>query len=188
MQVDVLVHQRELWRPSSTSHLITRTLAGARQHLWLYDRPVGLDEVAMPGCELWVLHPHGRPLEPGIRRPENLQVVLLDGAWREATSMAREVASWGRTVSLPMTGESRYWLRSQQAGARFSTVEALAFFLRTLGLAEPAAALELQLELHVYAGLRSRGNTQAARVFLETSPLMRLLPEIVAQLEAPRPR
>lgn len=182
------MHQRELWRPSSTGHLITRTMAGARQHLWLYDKPVDRTAVSLPERELWVLHPHGEPLAAGSHAAAGIQIVLLDGAWREATLMARKVASWGRAVSLPMTGESRYWLRTQQGGPRFSTVEALIFLLRTLQLNEAAAALQMQFELHVYAGLRSRGSKLTAQEFLRSSPLVDAMPELLAQLDTARPR
>lgn len=188
LAIDVLIHQRELWRPSSTGQLIARTLAGARQHLWLYDKPVAREEVARAERELWVLHPHGAPLPEVIPPLDRVQVVLLDGAWREATFMAREVANWGRMVSLPMEGQSRYWLRAQQTGARFSTVEALIFLLRALGLVELAEALRVQFELQVYAGLRSRGAKELAAAFLRESPLSNAVPDMLAKLETPRPR
>jgi hypothetical protein len=88
LQVDVLIHQREFWRPSSTGHLIHRVVAGARQHRWLYDRPVERADVALTGRELWTLHPHGEPFPAQPPAPETVQIVLLDGAWREATAMA----------------------------------------------------------------------------------------------------
>ncbi|HYP16513.1 MAG TPA: DTW domain-containing protein, partial [Opitutus sp.] len=120
LQVEVLKHHREQWRPSSTGHLVQRTVAGARQHVWRRERRMQASEVRVPGRELWVLHPKGEPLPRGARA-EDVQVLLIDGAWKEATMMAREITSWGRPVSLPMSGESRYWLRTQQDGGRFST-------------------------------------------------------------------
>ena len=38
LEVDVLIHHRELYRPSSTGHLIHRTVGGSRQHLWRRER------------------------------------------------------------------------------------------------------------------------------------------------------
>lgn len=102
--------------------------------------------------------------------------------------MAREIRGWGRPVSLPMTGESRYWLRTQQEGARFSTVEALIFLFRELGLGEASRQLQLQLELHVYAGLRARGSKELAEEFLRSSPLPEAMPELLAALNVSRPR
>lgn len=135
---------------------------------------------------MWILHPNGEPLPTGAA-PERTQVVLIDGSWRESLEMTRAVASWGRTVSLPMSGESRYWLRTQQEGARFSTVEALLFVLRAMGLEETRAALEAQFELHVYASLRSRGAAERAEEFLQTSPIREAFPALLAQLHTRRP-
>ncbi|HYP16576.1 MAG TPA: hypothetical protein VEQ65_05145, partial [Opitutus sp.] len=102
--------------------------------------------------------------------------------------MAREIASWGRPVSLPMSGESRYWLRTQQDGGRFSTVEALIFLYGALGFEAAARELQVQLELHVYAGLRARGSKERAEEFLVGSPLAAAMPELLAQLNVSRPR
>lgn len=186
-EVDVLMHHREQWRPSSTGHLVVRSVAGSRRHVWRPERGMQADDVRAAGRELWILHPHGRPM-PADVAPEGVQVLLIDGAWKEATLMAREVSGWGRLVSLPMAGESRYLLRTQQSGGRFSTFEALLFLVAAFGLADAHAALRLQFELHVYAGLRARGSKAAAEAFLEGSPLRTGLPELIAQLKVRRPR
>ncbi len=101
--------------------------------------------------------------------------------------MAREVAAWGRLVSLPMMGVSRYWLRAQQEGGRFSTVEALIFLLDFLGLENQSEVLRIQFELHVYASLRSRGRTDLAAAFLVDSPIRLALSEFLAHLHTRRP-
>jgi hypothetical protein len=86
-----------------------------------------------------------------------------------------------------MRGESRYWLRAQQAGGRFSTIEALLFLLGELGLETARRELELQFELHVYASLRLRGRKELAERFLAASPVAAAYPEFLAELHAPRP-
>jgi DTW domain-containing protein YfiP len=187
LQVDVLMHHREQWRPSSTGHLINRTIAGSRRHIWRRERKLTAAEVQSPGRELWILHPKGEPLPANVR-PEAAQVVLLDGSWREASAIAQEIGSWGRIIGLPMSGESRYWLRSQADNGRFSTAEALLFLLKTLGLHAEHAHLFLQFELHVYASLRARGSKAAAEKFLEESPVGAAFPELLAQLDVRRPR
>jgi len=136
---------------------------------------------------LWILHPKGEPV-PSDVVPERVQVLLIDGSWRESSAIAQQISSWGRLVNLPMTGESRYWLRSQADGGRFSTAEALLFLLKTLGLAEVHAHLDIQFELHVYANLRARGSKEAAMKFLQQSRLNAVFPELLAQLEVRRPR
>jgi len=187
LQVDVLMPERESRRPSSTGGLIGRVLTGSRSFVWTRRQPVKMDDVRVPGRELWILHPHGEPM-PEAAAPEHVQVLLLDGSWREATGMAQDVAGWGRRVSLPMAGESRYWLRAQADGGRFSTVEALMFLLERFGLGEVGEVLRRQFELHVYASLRSRGAKELAREFLATSPAAEAFAEFIATLDTPRPR
>lgn len=186
LAIDVLVHHREWHRPSSTGGLIGRILPDARRHLWRRERGFKAADLQIPGRELWILHPHGAdaPTAPA----EQVQVVLLDGSWPESSAMAQEVAGWGRLVSLPLAGESRYWLRAQAEGARFSTFEALIAVLEKLGCADAAMRLRLQFELHVYAGLRARGRKERAAEFLSRSPLREALPDFLAQINTPRPR
>ncbi|MBI5693895.1 MAG: DTW domain-containing protein [Verrucomicrobia bacterium] len=186
LAVDVLMHPREQFRPTSTGHLIRRVLPDSRQHVWTRERSLAADAVRRPGRELWVLHPHGQP-PPIESSPEQVQVLLLDGVWSEATAMAQAVAGWGRLVALPMQGTSRFWLRTQQDGGRFSTVESLLFLLQTFGLREAHDELRLQFELHVYASLRARGRRDLAEHFLDGSPAAKAFAGFLAQLHARRP-
>ncbi len=186
LAIDVLMHRRERFRPTSTGNLIQRVLPESRQHEWRRERPPAIDDVRVPGRELWVLHPRGNPVPRGLA-PEQVQVVLLDGAWSETTVMMQELARWGRVVSLPMTGESRFWLRAQQAGGRFCTVEALLFLLQMFGLAAAHEELRRQFELHVYASLRARGRKERAEEFLRDSPVPAAFPDLLAQLNVRRP-
>ena len=186
LAVDVLMHHREFFRPTSTGHLIQRTLPDARVHLWRRERRLTVEEIRRPGRELWILHPHGHP-PPADADPAAVQAVLLDGVWSEATGMLPDLAGWGRVVGLPMHGESRYWLRAQQAGGRFSTIEALLFLLGVLGLDAARRELELQFELHVYASLRLRGRKELAARFLASSPVATAWPAFLEALHTPRP-
>jgi len=184
--VDVLMHSREFFRPSSTGHLIQRVVSGARTHVWRHDSVPAREQVIRPRKDLWVLHPLGEPM-PADAVPGNVQLLLLDGSWGEAADMKKDVEGWGRRVSLPMTGKSRYLLRTQQGPGQFSTMEALLFVLNALGLKEAHAALSVQLELHVYAGLRTRGQSVMAADFLATSPLRTALPEVIARMHPQSP-
>lgn len=186
LQVDVLMHHRESWRPTSTGHLIKRVMPGARRHIYRQESPPAQAAIIEPGRELWILHPLGEPMPVGPK-PETLQVLLLDGSWGEAAEMMRAVEPWGRRVNLPMTGESRYRLREQRGAGMFSTVEALLFLLDALGLAEEHRRLRLQFELHVYAGLRARGKKPDAEAFLADSPLREAMPELLSKLAQSRP-
>lgn len=186
-RVDVLMHHCEFWRPTSTGHLINRVIPTSRQHVYRRDLPLDRAAIVQPGRTLWVLHPSGAPL-PAAVPPENVQILLLDGTWRQAGDMMRAVNGWGQKVSLPMEGASRYWLRAQQDGGRFSTVEALLFLLQALGLHATHEQLRLQFELHVYAGLCARGKMADAARFLEDSPLRTAMPEVLAELPHRPPR
>jgi DTW domain-containing protein len=180
-QVDVLMHTRELLRPSSTGHLLGRIVAGSRLHEWRPEAPPRRDDVSRPGRELWILHPQG-DAPPPVADPAALQVVLLDGSWVQATDMAHAVAPWGRRVRLPMAGESRYWLRRQAGEGQFSTAESLLFLLESLGLGAAAADLRAQFELHVWATLLSRGKKARAAEYLADSPVGAAFPAVVEAL------
>lgn len=184
--LDLLTHKREIHRPSSSGNLIARLFPAARRHVWEPDRPLARAEVIQPGREVWVLHPHGLP-PPATAAPGEVQVVMLDGSWSESAGMARTVAAWGRLVQLPLSGTSRFWLRAKQEGGRYSTAEALLFLLDFFQLEPQRDALRAQFELHVYANLRARGNTELAARFLEDSILPAALPGFLSQLQQRRP-
>ena len=185
LQVEVLIDSREFYRPTSTGRLINRVIPASRGHLYRHDLPLVRSDIVRPDRTLWILHPMGAP-PPVDVKPDSLQVLLLDGSWREAARMRQEVATWGRLVGLPMAGTSRYLLRSQQGTDKFSTIEALLFLLEALGLKKEHTELRLQFELHVYAGLRSRGQKMAAAEFLANSPVRAALPELVEDLNRRR--
>ncbi len=187
VKVDVLMHHMEQWRPSSTGHLIRRFVPTSTVHVYRRERGLERSEIVDPAKTLWVLHPLGEP-PPTDTPPAGLQVLLLDGTWRQAGDMMRAVEGWGRRVSLPMTGESRYWLRTQAGEGKFCTAEALVFLLQVLGLAKEHAALKLQFELHVYAGLCSRGAKALAAEYLADSPVRAAFPELLEKLARHRAR
>ncbi len=187
LQVDVLIHHREFNRPTSTGRLISRVIPASRSHLFRRETPPDRATIASPDRTLWILHPRGEPLPAG-QAPAGLQVLLLDGSWREAARMSQEVASWGRLVRLPDSGPGRYQLRTHAHEGKYSTIESLLMLLAALGLAAVEAQLRLQFELHVYAGLRTRGAREKAAEFLATSPIREAFPELLAQMHQRRPR
>lgn len=184
--IEVLMHVREQFRPSSTGMLVRRLFPESRLRVWS-NRGQNPEEMRPERPEMWVLHPQGEPLAE-VRGVPSAHVVLLDGSWSEASAMAKTVGRHGRLVSLPMAGESRFWLRDQQEGGRFSTVEALMGLLRGLGLDAVPNELQVPFELHVYAKLRARARKEAAAKFLANSPVATALPGLIAQLNARRPR
>ena len=187
--VDVLIHRRENWRPTSTGKLVARTLQGSRTHVYQRVQPPTRETIARPDRELWILHPGGEPVENLLPRPADQpapQVLLLDGNWGQAGEMLRAVQGWGRLVRLSQTGASRYWLRSQERLDQFSTAEALIAVLQSLGEVEAASQFGLQFELHVYATLRARGHKEGAEAYLKGSRLPEAFPEFLTQLNERR--
>lgn len=140
------------------------------RHEYRKDTPLTPETFRRPGRELWVLHPDGESMPRNIAA-ESIQVLLLDGNWQQAADMARSVRPWGRRVCLPMQGSSRYWLRAQVGEGKFSTVEALLFLMEALGETTARVRLQAQFELHVHAGLLSRGQKVRAAEYLATSPV-----------------
>jgi DTW domain-containing protein YfiP len=185
--IDVLVHAREQHRPSSTGMLVRRLFPESRLRTWVNDGRAPVEPLKPERPELWILHPQGERV-PAAASAQAVHVVLLDGSWSEASTMARTVARQGRLISLPLEGDSRYWLRDQQDGGRFSTAEALMSLLRALGLDAVHDELRLQFELHVYANLRARGRKDAAARFLADSPVATALPGLIERLNLRRPR
>lgn len=184
LAVHVLIHRHEQHKPSSTGNLIARAVCGAACHVYhKVSRHIpasGLPADAVePGRELWILHPSGEPL-PAVptgaddSRSARIQILLLDGTWRQAGEMLRTVESRGRCVRLSDAAATlgRYWLRDQPTAGHLSTAEALIGVLQAGG--EPAAARQLRLhfELHVYATLLARGKREMAERYLGHSPLL----------------
>ncbi|MDX2186754.1 MAG: DTW domain-containing protein [Opitutaceae bacterium] len=166
--LEVLQHSNEVHKPTSTGGLLLREVAGARQRVYCRGEALVPSAWQLPDRELWFLHPNGVTVD-SLPAPEALQVVLLDASWSQARLLERECDGVGRRVALPMTGESRYWLRTQNGEGRFSTAEAFLFLLRLLGLNQEADLLSVRFERHVYAGLRARGKLDEARRYVETS-------------------
>ncbi len=186
LSLAVLSHQRELGKPSSTGNLIKRLLPAAVQHRWDPGAPLSPAQVVDPQREAWILHPQGEDM-PSNAVAGTTQVLLLDGAWHEASAMVRHTKDWGRLIKLPLQGESRFWLRSQQGEAQFSTIEALIFLLRAFGLQQAGTELQHQLELHVYAGLRARGRIDVAEQYLDSSPIKTAMADYLREYQARRP-
>lgn len=180
------MHYCEVHRPSSTGHLIKRLLPESRLMIGGGGRPLDRAALVRPDRELWLLHPQGQ-LPPADAKPESVQVLLIDGSWKQASDLLRSIKGWGRSVRLPMSGTSRFQLRTQQGDNQFSTVEALLFLLAGFGLDTAHTTLRRQFELHVFAGLLARGKQADARRFLADSPAREAFPELIARLDPPAP-
>lgn len=195
LAVHVLIHRHEIGKPSSTGKLVTRAVHGAvchtYQHVSPYFPAAGFPPAARdPGRELWILHPSGGPM-PAARAPaatggEGVQILLLDGTWRQAGDMLRSAEGLGRCVRLPDAAAepSRYWLREQSAPGHLCTAEALVHVLEAVGEPDAARRLRLHFELHVYATLLARGKREMAERYLGHSPLLGEARDFVDRLDA----
>lgn len=185
LAIDVLIHEREMERPTSTGHLIQRVFPATRHFVWKGRQPVDPAQVRLPGRELWILHPNGEEM-PEPPPPSQVQVLLVDGSWKQSTAMMKTLHKLeGRRVRLPVAqlgGGTRFWLRNQQAEGYFSTAEALLHLMQLLGMHDTQAAFRLQFELHVYAVLCARGAKLGAAEYLSESPIAAAFPELVARL------
>lgn len=192
VQVHVLQHRREQWRPSSTGRLIGRVVAGSRLSVFhpQLARHEVLSPTESPDSPPWILHPRGEPLDDLVRTaqvPAQPSVLLLDGSWTESVRMLQDIQGWGRPVRLTLHSWSRYHLRDQRGEGQLSTAEALIGLYEALGLHDAADRLRLHLELRVYVGLRSRGRKLDAEAYLADSPIRVRLPEVLDRLHERRP-
>jgi hypothetical protein len=180
LKTSVLMHHQETWRPTSTGRLLKRVMPACDLHLYRRGNPPERTLMIDPDKTLWILHPRGKPV-PANATPKNLQILLLDGNWRQAGEMMHAVGALGNPICLPPNGASRYWLRKQTDERNYCTAEALIFLLDALGFDREQIQLRLQFELHVYAGLRARGAKVKARQYLETSPVRDALTEMIGR-------
>lgn len=169
LAVDVVQHFREADKPTSTGHLIRRSVPDSRMHVWNSREPRLTTDLARAGYERWILHPNGETCPAEV--PECVQLVLLDGTWQQAGEMLRSMGSVGRRISMPFTGQSRYWLRNQHADGNVSTIEALLLALAAMGRADEHRRLSGLFELHVYVGLLARGRKALAAEYRAGSPV-----------------
>lgn len=184
LKVDVLMHEREAERPTSTGHLIQKVITGANLHVWRPGHPTDYSTIRRPERELWILHPNGEEM-PAVSDVNAMQILLIDGSWKQATAMMKTLPGLGRRVRLPLlglAGKSRFWLRNQLCEGQFSTAEALLYFMRAQGMQAEYEQFRLQFELHVYAMLCARGEKTEAAEYLLESPIATAMPELVAKL------
>lgn len=161
LDLAVLIHHTEYYKPTSTGQLIHRIFPGSERILFKHDIPMAESTIQKKDRELLILHPFGEVLSP-TEDVSQARFLLLDGNWSQAAGMLKRFDHLGRKVSLPMQGASRFWLREKQAGTRYSTIEALIFLLNHLGHSPLALQCQAIFERHVHAGLLARGKKELA--------------------------
>jgi DTW domain-containing protein YfiP len=171
LAVHVLIHKHEQRKPSSTGTLIARAVTGAACHVYeRVSRRIPAAEfpahALAPDRQLWILHPWGEPLPAapateGRPNGDRIQIILLDGTWRQAGEMLRTVEP-----------------------THVSTAEALGHVLHAVGEPEAARQLRLHFELHVYATLLARGKREMAERYLGHSLLLTAARDALDRLHA----
>jgi DTW domain-containing protein YfiP len=177
--------------------LVARVVTGVRSHIYQrqsrFFPPLGFPEAARtPGRELWIMHPAGEPASPApdtvdpsaaSRDPD---ILVLDGTWRQAGDMLRDVEGIGRRMRLPKADDepSRFWLRDQAGPGQLSTAEAVMGVFALFHEDTAVHRLRLHFELHVYATLLARGKREMAERYLGNSPLLTEAPDALDRLHA----
>jgi DTW domain-containing protein len=144
----LLIHAREVGRPTNTGRLATQCLPGSTvEIIGRPDRPATMPAIAAHEQPL-LLFPADDAVSIEAYAGSERPVVLLvpDGSWRQASKMRRRVPGLSAIpcVTLPEAGRTEYRLRSEHHAGGLATFEAIARALRLLE-GERGAAIEQQL-------------------------------------------
>ncbi|MEO8701333.1 MAG: tRNA-uridine aminocarboxypropyltransferase [Kofleriaceae bacterium] len=167
----LLVHQREIGKPTNTGRLAARCLArssvtviGARDHV-----------AVLPGVEpheqALLLYPADDAVSITVYANSDKPIVLFvpDGSWRQAHKMRRRQPGLATLpcVIVPQLAASEYRLRNEPRDGGLSTLEAIARALAILegdaGLAVETALLQI-FKIMVDRTLWLRGQVGDAQV------------------------
>ncbi len=145
----VVMHDREMRKPTSTAILALNTLVN--NDLRVYgnqEKALDLDDLNVSERRLLVLFPdpHATTLSPSFLADDDRPVSLLvpDGTWRQVAHMRRRVLGlpFAETVKLPKGPPGEWTIRKTRHPHRLSTCEAIA---RAYGMLE-SPQVQLQLE------------------------------------------
>lgn len=165
----LVMHHRELAKPTSTGPLALAALPNSEHHLHgLRDRPLDLTHLHTSERRLLVLFPSEKavPLSPELIQadPRPVSLIVPDGNWRQARRIPQRVPGLPQlpTVTLPAGGPSRWGVRNEPTPEGLATFEAIA---RAFGILEgPVTGPRVQAELEalferlVAATLAARGS------------------------------
>lgn len=130
----VLQHPRERRHPIGTVRLLALALARMRLDVTFLSGPRGALPEIEPGTAVLYPGADARPLESlsPEERPE--QLIVLDGTWHHAHTLARDLGFLGGVpkVTLGAVDPSRYRIRREPRAECVSTVEAVVAALRVL--------------------------------------------------------
>ena len=148
VQFFLLVHERELSRPTNTGHLVAQALPNTLQAVWMRRQPPInlLNEIqsqrpvylAFPIDQTQTSTVPSLPLSNVLLANvllANVLLVLLDATWQEARKMVRQSPYLRQlpVLSLAPTRPSSYTLRRHQSPGHLSTAEAVTEVLAQSG-------------------------------------------------------
>lgn len=164
--VTIIMHRREVFKPSGTSRLAELALENCDVYLRGHaTQPLILEEL-FPDAETCLflnLSPDAHVLDDAFAADRRFtRLVVPDGSWRQARKMGRREPTLARMtcVKLPPGPRSHYLLRSQPVSGGLATIEAIARALGILDGPEVEAHLDRVFSLMVERTLANRFHTR----------------------------
>lgn len=153
----LLVHERELRKPTNTGHLLLNSISASEFDIWSRTEapPALMSRLSSKCYQPLVLFPANQVSEQTTvlkKIPDGVTplFILLDATWQEAAKMYRKSPYLHDLPVLSLAGdiESRYPLRRNQKSGGLSTVEVGQLLLEELG--EPQSAINLENYFHAF--------------------------------------
>ncbi|WP_105103128.1 tRNA-uridine aminocarboxypropyltransferase [Microbulbifer pacificus] len=167
----LLVHRKELFKPTNTGRLIADVFADTPVFLWSrLDAPPGLQDLLQdPARECYIVFPASesdaierkvvQSLPASARGSRKVTLILLDGSWKQCSRMIA-LSRWLDGVpclKLPDAFVKSYLMRDSGRDDRFSTAEAAISCLLLAGESSPAQTLQHYFNVFNLHYLATRG-------------------------------
>ncbi|WP_226663485.1 tRNA-uridine aminocarboxypropyltransferase [Microbulbifer aggregans] len=164
----LLMHRKELFKPTNTGRLIVDTFPQTPVFLWnRLEAPEGLKALLSdPGRECFIVFPADgtvnctRPVTKTLPTgSKKITLILLDGTWKQCSRMVG-LSRWldaTPCLSLPETLVRSYAVRDSGKSDRFSTAEAAISCLLLAGEERPASILQHYFSVFNLHYLATRG-------------------------------
>ncbi|WP_160152540.1 tRNA-uridine aminocarboxypropyltransferase [Microbulbifer sp. ALW1] len=164
----LLMHRKELFKPTNTGRLIVDVFPNTRVYLWnRLEAPEELKELLRdPQRECFVVFPGEDSVENPRKVVQSLPatakkitLIVLDGTWKQCSRMVG-LSRWldgTPCLSLPKTLVKSYAVRDSGRSDRFSTAEAAISCLVLAGEEKPADMLRHYFNIFNQHYLATRG-------------------------------
>lgn len=178
-QVDfaLLVHRKELFKPTNTGRLIADVFPRTPVFLWnRLEAPAGLEDLLKdPARDCYIVFPANesdaidrkivQSLPASAPDAKKITLILLDGSWKQCSRMIA-LSRWLDGVpclKLPDAFVKSYLVRDSGRDDRFSTAEAAISCLLLAGESHPALILQHYFSLFNQHYVATRGCYQPER-------------------------